>query len=102
MAQKARLRYFWTYWTLYRHNRRNNDRQNLELGLEADGKPDQHCYTSKMIFQVKQLISYVSQLMNSPTGDIIATSTPAGVELSMDPNPFFSKTEHKIRLGIAT
>lgn len=78
-----------------------SDPQNLELWLEVDGKRYQHSHTSNMIFNVKQIISYVSQFMSLQAGNIIATGTPAGVGLGIKPKPIFLKAGQKVRLGIA-
>ncbi|OCG10220.1 ureidoglycolate lyase [Gilliamella sp. wkB178] len=77
-----------------------SDPQQLELWLEVDGKRYQHSNTSNMIFNVKQIISYVSQFMSLQPGDIISTGTPPGVGLGIKPEPVFLKAEQKVRLGI--
>lgn len=71
------------------------DPQNLELWLEVDGKRYQYSHTSNMIFNVKQIISYVSQFMSLQAGDIIATGTPAGVGLGIKLNQSFSKQDKR-------
>ncbi|OCG27857.1 ureidoglycolate lyase [Gilliamella sp. wkB108] len=77
-----------------------SDPQQLELWLEVDGKRYQHSNTSNMIFNVKQIISYVSQFMSLQPGDIISTGTPPGVGLGIKPEPVFLKAGQKVRLGI--
>ena len=48
-----------------------------------------------MTFNVKQIISYVSQFMSLQAGDIIATGTPAGVGLGIKLNQSFSKQDKR-------
>ena len=44
--------------------------------------------TSDMIFSIAEIISYMTQFMKLRTGDIIATGTPSGVGMGMDPQQF--------------
>ena len=44
-----------------------------------------------MIFNVKQIVSHLSQLFTLYPGDIISTGTPPGVGMGMKPNPIFLK-----------
>lgn len=55
------------------------DVNNLNLRLERNGHTVQEGNTSQMIFNVNQLISYVSQFFTLKIGDLIFTGTPAGV-----------------------
>jgi 2-keto-4-pentenoate hydratase/2-oxohepta-3-ene-1,7-dioic acid hydratase in catechol pathway len=52
-----------------------------------------------MIFNVKTLVSYISQMMTLKAGDVIPTGTPPGVGLGMKP-PVFLKAGDTMRLGI--
>src|SRR5262249_48059031 len=61
------------------------DPQNLSLWLEVDGKRYQDGHTSKMIFNVHQIVSYLSQFFTLYPGDIISTGTPPGVGYSQKP-----------------
>jgi 5-carboxymethyl-2-hydroxymuconate isomerase len=61
-----------------------SDPQNLELFLCVNGKERQHGYTSKMIFPVKKLVSYLSTIFGLQEGDIIYTGTPEGVAHVVD------------------
>lgn len=55
------------------------DLANLEFTLALNGEVVQHGKTSDMIFNINQLISYVSGFMTLKTGDLIYTGTPSGV-----------------------
>ena len=75
------------------------DPQNLELWLEVDGKSCQNGNTSKMIFGVAHLVSYISQFMSLRSGDVISTGTPPGVGMGQRP-PRFLSVGQAMRLGI--
>jgi len=75
------------------------DPQSLRLWLEVDGVRHQDGTTSKMIFGVAELVSYVSQFMSLQPGDLISTGTPPGVGLGLKP-PRFLAAGNEIRLGI--
>ena len=45
----------------------------------VNGKTKQDTNTSDMIFDVYQLVSFVSQVMTLKPGDVIATGTPSGI-----------------------
>ncbi len=55
------------------------DPQNLELVLRVNGIERQRGFTSKMIFPVTKLVSYISTIFGLQEGDIIYTGTPEGV-----------------------
>lgn len=76
------------------------DPQALELWLEVDGRRCQQGNTSKMIFGVAHLVSYVSQFMSLRSGDIISTGTPPGVGMGQKP-PRFLSVGQTLRLGIS-
>lgn len=77
------------------------DPHSLDLWLEVDG----HCYqngnTRTLIFNVPQLIAYLSRCMSLQPGDVISTGTPPGVGLGIKPNPVFLRPGQTMRLGIA-
>jgi 2-keto-4-pentenoate hydratase/2-oxohepta-3-ene-1,7-dioic acid hydratase in catechol pathway len=75
------------------------DPQNLGLWLEVDGRRLQNGSTSKMIFGVKYLVSYVSRFMSLQAGDIISTGTPPGVGLGQKP-PLYLRPGNRMRLAI--
>jgi 2-keto-4-pentenoate hydratase/2-oxohepta-3-ene-1,7-dioic acid hydratase in catechol pathway len=61
------------------------DPQNLEMKTWVNGDLRQDSNTGDMIFNVAQLIAYISTIMTLTPGDIISTGTPEGVILGMDP-----------------
>jgi 2-keto-4-pentenoate hydratase/2-oxohepta-3-ene-1,7-dioic acid hydratase in catechol pathway len=75
------------------------DVQDLNLYLEVNGKRMQTGNTSKMIFTVAQIVSYLSRFMTLEPGDVICTGTPPGVGLGRTP-PRFLKKGDQVRLGI--
>lgn len=64
------------------------DPQALDLALSLNGTQVQAGCTSKMIFPVAHVISYLSQMMTLHPGDIIATGTPPGVGMGMTPQRY--------------
>ncbi|MGY5355348.1 fumarylacetoacetate hydrolase family protein [Wenyingzhuangia sp. IMCC45467] len=75
------------------------DPNNLELWLELNGKRIQHSNTNDFIFNVQEVVSYISQFMTLLPGDIISTGTPAGVGLGFNP-PVYLKPGDVMELGI--
>ncbi len=73
--------------------------QNLSIWLEVNGKKMQNGNTKTMVFNIKELISYVSHYMTLYPGDIIATGTPPGVGMGMKP-PRYLKKGDEMKLGI--
>ncbi|HEU4457493.1 MAG TPA: fumarylacetoacetate hydrolase family protein [Methylibium sp.] len=76
------------------------DPQSLSLWLDVNGAPKQRGSTSKMVFGVAQLVSYVSRCMTLLPGDVIATGTPPGVGMGIKPTPQFLKAGDVVELGI--
>ncbi|SHI74649.1 2-keto-4-pentenoate hydratase/2-oxohepta-3-ene-1,7-dioic acid hydratase (catechol pathway) [Palleronia salina] len=64
------------------------DPQKLAVSLSVNGKVMQDSNTSDMIFTVRQIVSYMSQFMELRPGDIIATGTPEGVGMGLNPQVF--------------
>ncbi|MDX2248475.1 MAG: fumarylacetoacetate hydrolase family protein [Bacteroidia bacterium] len=58
------------------------DPQNLKIWLTVNGQKRQDANTSDMIFNIKQLVSRVSQFMTLLPGDVIVTGTPSGVAIA--------------------
>lgn len=75
------------------------DPQQLDLWLEVDGHRFQNGNTRTMVFNVAQIISYLSQFMSLQPGDVISTGTPPGVGLGQKP-PVYLKAGQTMRLGI--
>lgn len=76
-----------------------NDPNNLDLWLKVNNETMQNSNTSDFIFNVEEVISYISQFMTLLPGDIISTGTPSGVGLGLDP-PTFLKAGDVVELGI--
>lgn len=75
------------------------DPQALQLWTEVNGKRFQDGSTSNMIFDVKTLVSYISQFMSLEPGDIISTGTPAGVGMGQSPTRYLRKDD-VMKLGV--
>lgn len=72
--------------------------QNLNLWLDVNGERMQTGNTDTMIFDVKQLVSYVSHFITLEPGDVIVTGTPPGVGMARKP-PRFLKVGDIVTLG---
>ncbi|NLF30286.1 MAG: fumarylacetoacetate hydrolase family protein [Planctomycetes bacterium] len=55
------------------------DPRNLDIRLAVNGEIRQNSNTRNMIFDVYEMVSFLSHLMTLTPGDIIATGTPEGV-----------------------
>jgi 2-keto-4-pentenoate hydratase/2-oxohepta-3-ene-1,7-dioic acid hydratase in catechol pathway len=75
------------------------DPQNLSMWLNVNGERMQTGSTRTMIFDVAQIVSYVSHFMILNAGDVITTGTPPGVGMGMKP-PRFLKPGDVVELGI--
>ena len=73
--------------------------QKLALWLDVNGQRMQTGSTKTMVFNVAKIVSYVSQFMTLMPGDIIATGTPPGVGMGMQP-PVYLKKGDVMTLGI--
>ncbi|MXQ12519.1 fumarylacetoacetate hydrolase family protein [Microvirga makkahensis] len=75
------------------------DPQNLSMWLDVNGERMQTGSTRTMIFNVAQIVSYVSHFMMLEPGDVITTGTPPGVGMGMKP-PRYLKAGDVMSLGI--
>ncbi len=75
------------------------DVQKLGMWLDVNGERMQTGSTKTMIFDVKTIVSYVSEFMVLEPGDVITTGTPPGVGLGMKP-PKFLRAGDVMTLGI--
>ncbi len=75
------------------------DPNNLNLWLKLNGKMMQNSNTSDFIFNIQEVVSYISQFMTLLPGDIISTGTPFGVGLGLTP-PTYLKPGDVVELGI--
>jgi acylpyruvate hydrolase len=64
------------------------DGSNLKMYTKVNGNFKQKSNTSNLLFNVKQIISFLSQSFTLEPGDIIATGTPSGVGFARDPPEF--------------
>jgi 2-keto-4-pentenoate hydratase/2-oxohepta-3-ene-1,7-dioic acid hydratase in catechol pathway len=75
------------------------DPQSLDLWLDVNEIRRQTGNTATMIFDVFEIVSYVSRFMTLLPGDVISTGTPPGVGMGHKP-PIFLKAGDVMRLGI--
>lgn len=76
------------------------DPQTLDLWLDLNGQRMQTGNTRTMIFNVAQIVSYVSKVCTLWPGDLITTGTPPGVGMGKKPQVFL-KPGDVMRLGIS-
>ena len=76
-----------------------SDVQKLNLSLDLNGKRMQTGNTSKMIFNMNFILSYLSNFMSLQPGDIVTTGTPPGVGMGKKPQ-IFLKSGDEINLSI--
>ncbi|MCC4213642.1 fumarylacetoacetate hydrolase family protein [Leeuwenhoekiella parthenopeia] len=75
------------------------DPNKLNLWLKLNGEQLQNSNTSDFVFNVQQVVSYISQFMTLLPGDIISTGTPFGVGMGFKP-PRYLKPGDVVELGI--
>lgn len=75
------------------------DPQDLDMWLDLNGQRMQTGNTRTMIFDVRRLISYVSEFITLEPGDILTTGTPPGVGEGKSPQVFL-KPGDVMTLGI--
>jgi 2-keto-4-pentenoate hydratase/2-oxohepta-3-ene-1,7-dioic acid hydratase in catechol pathway len=73
------------------------DPDNVMVEAYLNGEQRQHANTNNMVFGVRRLISFISQVMTLLPGDVIATGTPSGI----GPMRFGDVVEVKVE-GIGT
>ena len=76
-----------------------SDVQKLNLCLELNGQKMQTGNTSKMIFNINFILSYLSNFMSLQAGDIVTTGTPPGVGMGKKPQ-LYLKSGDEMRLTI--
>lgn len=77
------------------------DHQNLDMFLDVNDERMQTGNTKTMIFDVAELISYVSEYITLYPGDVMITGTPPGVGEGKKPNAIYLKAGDTMKLGIA-
>ncbi|MGV6873495.1 fumarylacetoacetate hydrolase family protein [Pseudochelatococcus sp. B33] len=76
------------------------DVQDLGMWLDVNGQRRQTGSTATMIFDVKTIVSYLSEFMTLLPGDVITTGTPPGVGMGIKPEPVYLRPGDVITLGI--
>jgi 2,4-diketo-3-deoxy-L-fuconate hydrolase len=76
------------------------DPQALDVWLDVNGQRFQTGNTRTMIFNVAQIVSYLSRFVTLEPGDLITTGTPPGVGMGVKPQPVFLKPGDHMHLGI--
>jgi len=74
------------------------DPQDVDLWLDVNGQRRQTGNTRTMIFNVAQIVSYLSRFMALQPGDVIPTGTPPGVGMGHKP-PVYLKAGDVVTLG---
>jgi len=72
------------------HSSAVSDPHHLDIELRVNGQIRQKSNTSLMIFNLPRIISELSLGLTLESGDIIATGTPEGVGLAMEPPSFLA------------
>jgi 2-keto-4-pentenoate hydratase/2-oxohepta-3-ene-1,7-dioic acid hydratase in catechol pathway len=72
----------------------------LDLKTFVNGKQMQNGNTKTLIFDVRYLIGYLSNLTTLSPGDVIATGTPPGVGMGIKPNPVWLQPGDVCRMEI--
>lgn len=75
------------------------DPNNVNLWLKVNGEMMQNSTTSDFVFNIQEVVSYISQFMTLLPGDVISTGTPFGVGLGLKP-PVYLKAGDVMELGI--
>jgi acylpyruvate hydrolase len=75
------------------------DPSNLAIRSLVNGEDRQSSNTSKLIFDIPYLISFISEIVTLKPGDIILSGTPDGVGAGMNP-PQFLKDGDNVTLKI--
>ena len=75
------------------------DPNNLGLWLKLNGELMQKSNTSDFIFNIQEVVSYISQFMTLLPGDLISTGTPSGVGLGLSPPRYLNEGD-EVELGV--
>ncbi|WP_072690948.1 fumarylacetoacetate hydrolase family protein [Rhodococcus marinonascens] len=80
-----------------------DDPDNITLSCDLNGVTLQSSSTADLIFDVGQLIEYLSGIVILLPGDVILTGTPSGVGLGQTPNRFLTAGDEVVsRVGDLT
>jgi 2-keto-4-pentenoate hydratase/2-oxohepta-3-ene-1,7-dioic acid hydratase in catechol pathway len=72
---------------------------NVRITTTVNGEERQHASTQSMIFDIGELIACISAGRSIQAGDVIATGTPSGVGMAMDP-PAFLRSGDSVTVAI--
>jgi 2-keto-4-pentenoate hydratase/2-oxohepta-3-ene-1,7-dioic acid hydratase in catechol pathway len=75
------------------------DPQELRLWTKVNGETRQNSWTKDMLFGVREIVSYISRFMTLLPGDVIATGTPSGVAMGMNP-PLYLQAGDLVECGV--
>jgi len=75
------------------------DPQELRLWTKVNGETRQNSWTKDMLFGVREIVSYISRFMTLLPGDVIATGTPSGVAMGMNP-PRYLQAGDLVECGV--
>lgn len=75
------------------------DPQALKMWLKVNGEMMQDGSTETMVYNVRHLVSYLSQFMTLHSGDVISTGTPPGVGMGQFPQRYL-KAGDIVELGV--
>ena len=76
-----------------------HDPHHLAIKTWVDDSLRQNANTEQMIFNCYEMVAYLSQAMTLEPGDVIATGTPAGVGVKMQPRGYL-KPGQTVRIEI--
>jgi 2-keto-4-pentenoate hydratase/2-oxohepta-3-ene-1,7-dioic acid hydratase in catechol pathway len=76
------------------------DARNLTVTCHVNGEPRQNANTADLIFDIPTLIATLSAGATLEPGDVIATGTPAGVGIGMNP-PRFLQPGDRVDISIS-
>ena len=65
----------------------------LDISLAIDGETLQHSNTRELVFNIPQLIEYISSITPLLPGDVVSTGTPPGVGLGRNPKRWLKPGE---------
>lgn len=75
------------------------DPHSLSIGCVLNGETMQNSNTDQLVFNVPQMIAYVSHIMTLEVGDLIFTGTPPGVGFARKP-PVFLRAGDTVEIRI--
>jgi len=70
-----------------------SDPHQLDISLSIDGEQLQHSNTRELVFNIPELIEYLSSITPLLPGDIVSTGTPPGVGLGRNPKRWLKPGE---------